>query len=137
MRLVVDTGVLVSYTIGPTTRLTALIDEMIRRYVLLYSAQTMAELVDVLDRSKFDRYVSRNSRLQFIRRYMEIGNLVDVRVRIQASADPRDDKFLELAVDGMADAIVASDTDLTVLHPFRGIDILTPTEFATLHSVGR
>jgi predicted nucleic acid-binding protein len=34
-----------------------------------------------------------------------------------------------LAVDGNADYIVTGDADLLVLHPFRGIQILTPKDF--------
>ncbi len=48
---------------------------------------------------------------------------------IRACRDPKDDKFLEVAVHGRADAIVTGDEDLLVLHPLRGIAILTPREY--------
>lgn len=41
----------------------------------------------------------------------------------------KDDKFLELAVNGWAGSIVNGDADLFALDPFRGIPILTPTLF--------
>ena len=44
--------------------------------------------------------------------------------------DPKDDKFLELAVNGRADVIVSGDADLLVLEAFRDIPILTPAAFA-------
>jgi predicted nucleic acid-binding protein len=43
--------------------------------------------------------------------------------------DPKDDKFLEVAVAGEADVIVSGDEDLLVLHPFAGIPILPPADF--------
>ena len=43
--------------------------------------------------------------------------------------DPKDDKFLEVAVHGRAELILTGDTDLLVLHPFRGIAILTPADY--------
>jgi predicted nucleic acid-binding protein len=43
--------------------------------------------------------------------------------------DPRDDKFLEAAVNGHADVLVSGDKDLLQLHPFRGIAILTPSDY--------
>jgi len=49
--------------------------------------------------------------------------------RIRACRDPTDDMFLELAVNGTADAIVSGDPDLLTLHPFRGIPILAPAAF--------
>jgi predicted nucleic acid-binding protein len=37
--------------------------------------------------------------------------------------------FLELALSGKADAIISSDPDLLILHPFENIDIISPKEF--------
>ena len=56
--------------------------------------------------------------------------LVDVDMKIVACRDPKDDKFLELAVNGHADVIVSGDVDLLVLDTFRGIRIIiTPAAF--------
>jgi putative PIN family toxin of toxin-antitoxin system len=52
--------------------------------------------------------------------------LVPITERIAACRDPKDDKFLELAVNGHADLIVSGDADLLALNPFRGIPIITP-----------
>jgi len=54
---------------------------------------------------------------------------VPVFTTIRVCRDPRDDKFLELAVDGRADLILTGDSDLLTLHPFRGIAILTPAQY--------
>jgi uncharacterized protein len=43
--------------------------------------------------------------------------------------DLKDDKFLELAVNGRAGLIVSGDADLLALDPFRGISIVTPALF--------
>jgi len=43
--------------------------------------------------------------------------------------DPKDNKFLELAVSGGATHLISGDNDLLVLHPFRGIQIMTPQMF--------
>ena len=45
---------------------------------------------------------------------------------VRACRDPRDDKFLELAVNGEATLIVTGDNDLLSLNPFRDIPIITP-----------
>jgi len=52
--------------------------------------------------------------------------LVKVPYPIQACRDPRDDKFLEVAVYGEADLILTGGADLLALHPFRGVRILSP-----------
>jgi uncharacterized protein len=89
----------------------------------------MAELSDVLTRPKFDRYLALDQRREFFRQIQEIVVWISIRSRIHACRDPRDDKFLELAVNGEADAVVTGDTDLLALDPFRGIAILTPAEW--------
>jgi predicted nucleic acid-binding protein len=43
--------------------------------------------------------------------------------------DPRDNQFLALALAAEADIVVSSDEDLLVLHPWRGIPVVTPVEF--------
>jgi putative PIN family toxin of toxin-antitoxin system len=55
--------------------------------------------------------------------------MVDIPFPIRACRDPRDDKFLEVAVHGHADLIVTGDADLLALNPFQGIAILTPAEY--------
>jgi uncharacterized protein len=55
--------------------------------------------------------------------------MVAITERIVACRDPKDDKFLELAVNGHADLIVTGDADLLALNPFREISIVTPAAF--------
>ena len=43
--------------------------------------------------------------------------------------DAKDDKFLEVAVNGKADYLITGDRDLLVLHPFREIQIVSPATF--------
>jgi len=43
--------------------------------------------------------------------------------------DPKDNKYLELAVAANASCIVTGDQDLLVLNPFRNIPILTSADF--------
>ena len=42
---------------------------------------------------------------------------------------PRITSFLELAVSGLATAIISGDNDLLILHPFQGISILSVKTF--------
>ena len=96
---------------------------------VLFSPDTLQELNDVLARKKFDKYVDLDDRKRFLAAVVEIGVMVGTTETIRICRDPRDDKFLELAVSGTATCIVSGDQDLLVLHPFRGIPILTPTQF--------
>ena len=55
--------------------------------------------------------------------------MVLITERVEICRDPRDDKFLELALAGRADFLLTGDADLLALHPFRGTTILTPTAY--------
>ena len=46
--------------------------------------------------------------------------------------DTQDNKFLELALSGKGSLIITGDSDLLVLHPFRGIAIVGPQSFVVL-----
>jgi putative PIN family toxin of toxin-antitoxin system len=96
---------------------------------VLVSEATFTELAGVLGRPKFDRYVTREEREQFLAMLLREVTVVEITEEIRACRDPKDDKFLELAVSGGASCLVTGDQDLLVLNPFRGIPILTPAQF--------
>jgi predicted nucleic acid-binding protein len=55
--------------------------------------------------------------------------MVPVTATVVECRDPQDNKFLELAVSGLATHLITGDGDLLALHPFRGIAIVTPQGF--------
>lgn len=99
----------------------------------LMSEETLAELSDVLARPKFDRYVTREDRQQFLRLLGGIVRVIAITQRISACRDPKDDKFLDVALNGEAQLILTGDRDLLELHPFHGVEILKPADFLDRH----
>jgi putative PIN family toxin of toxin-antitoxin system len=102
--------------------------------VLYTCEQELAELAEVLNRSSFERYLTRSDRDKFLVLLRERSQIVRIDGIIGTSLgppcrDPNDDFILFLAVAAQADVIVASDRDLLVLHPWRDIAILTPAQF--------
>jgi putative PIN family toxin of toxin-antitoxin system len=67
--------------------------------------------------------------MEFLAVLLRGARLVEVTVHVVECRDPRDNKFLELAISGNAECIVSGDQDLLVLHPFRGISIVKPRDF--------
>ena len=65
--------------------------------------------------------MTEEERERFLRSLLRDAELIEIKQKIQACRDPKDDKFLELAVSG--------DEDVLSLDPFRGIPILTPEKF--------
>ena len=87
------------------------------------------EIAEVLRRSKFDRYVKRKTREEFLRAFILEAVFVEIIKTIQVCRDPKDNKFLELAVNGNTSHLITGDEDLLTLNPFQGISILTPNQF--------
>jgi putative PIN family toxin of toxin-antitoxin system len=96
---------------------------------ILFSEATFNEFTDVYVRPKFDRYISLEKRLVTLDDLAGFIELTNVSVTIKACRDPKDDKYLELAIQTDATCIITGDKDLLVLHPFRGIPILSPADF--------
>lgn len=53
-------------------------------------------------------------------------------LRVNDCRDPKDDKYLELALAAGAEIIVSSDADLLVLDPWRGVRIVRPASYLAL-----
>ena len=96
---------------------------------LLVSAETLEELESVLFRAKFDAYLSLHERIAFFDALRLSAAFIESVAPISACRDPKDDKFLALALAGQAGFILTGDQDLLTLHPFRDIDILTPRQY--------
>ena len=69
-----------------------------------------------------------SQRERFLGRFVRDAEIVEIRERVRACRDPKDDEVLEAAVNGLADCVVTGDADLLALDPFRGIRIQTPSE---------
>jgi uncharacterized protein len=126
---VLDTNVIVSALLVPRGGPGRVLTEIEGRASLLASEPTLAELRDVLNRPKFEKIVSAEARNEFLNRYGGAVRMVPISSSIRVCRDPRDDKFLELAIDGEADAIITGDQDLLALNPFQGIRIVSPRAF--------
>lgn len=128
-RVVLDTNVLISGLLSTTSTPARAVERAISDGQLLASTATLRELMTKLLSPKFDRYVPRERRDGLLLRLAPLIEIVEVVQRVQASRDPDDDKFLEVAINGRADVIVSGDGDLLDLNPFRGIAILSPAAY--------
>jgi|SRR5271156_2491604 len=128
-RVVADTNILVSQLILPESLPAHVMAQVALRSVLLFSESTMYELADVLSRPKFDRYVGREARKGFIQRIGKIAEFVPIVQTVHECRDPKDDKFLEVAWNGLADMIITGDADLLGMPQWREIAILSPADY--------
>jgi uncharacterized protein len=127
--LVLDANVFVSAIISNQSKARQAFDRAVDTGTILMSDSVFSEISEVLLRPKFDRYIDRAKRQNFIEDLLEIVNFVEITRQISECRDPKDNKYLELAVCGGAKLIVSGDNDLLVLNPFRGITILNIQAF--------
>ena len=128
-RFVFDTNVIVSALLIKKSTAREALDRARSVGIILLSVEVIEELREILGRPAFDRYIDEEDRLKFLALLVKEATLVEITENIKKCRDPKDDKFLELAVNGSANLILSGDRDLQVLHPFRNIPIISPREF--------
>ena len=131
LRIVIDTNIFISGLLLSASKAQQVFDIVTESQILLMSDSTFAEICKTLIRPKFDKYVSWEKRLNFIGSLQQKAEVINITETITTCRDPKDNKFLELAVSGKADLIITGDQDLLILNPFENIEIITVNEFLT------
>lgn len=125
-RAVLDTNILISgllYGGKPQQIIDLLIED---RFIAVVSPILIAELQDVLAK-KFKFSDERLSQVES--EIDELFQLVHPNIIVDAQRDQDDNRVLEAALEGRCDFIVTGDIELLNLKVFRGITILTPSQF--------
>jgi putative PIN family toxin of toxin-antitoxin system len=128
-----DISTLVSAALRPGSVPALAFARALASYEVCVSAATLAELVEVMRRPKFDRYLplpDREDLVAVVRQHGRSFDVPDLMVQgITECRDAKDVKFLALALACEALVLVSSDQDLLCLQPFRGVEVLAPTAF--------
>jgi len=126
--IVLDTNVLISAIVfgrDPRTILEKVIAGKVR---CVLSFAILDELRDVLQRPKFG--FTLEQAITVVEELRAVCEIVNPTRRLRTiKTDPTDNRILECALEGRADAIVTGDAHLLKLKEFRGILIVTPAEF--------
>jgi len=138
-KVVIDTSCLVRAALRPDSVPDQAVTLALSGFQLCASSEALHELEVVLQRQRFNSYVSITSRNAFIasiRSHAQIFTLTDsARSDLKECCRDENDEFiLALALAAEADVIVSSDHDLLALHPWRGIPIVTPAQFVAQFS---
>jgi len=108
---VIDTNTLISAFLLPKSTSRQTIDKAILIGIIAVSDETINEFADTFIRSK----------------------LIKPKVLITACRDPKDNKFLELAISSKAECIITGDQDLLILNPFENISIVSAATFLAIN----
>jgi uncharacterized protein len=100
---------------------------------LILSQEVEDEYREVIFRPKFDRFASVERRRRILDIVVFAAERIEPSESIRECRDPKDDKYLALAVAGRADVVVSGDVrHLLSMNPWRGIPILSPAGFLAL-----
>jgi uncharacterized protein len=132
LRAVLDTNVLASALI----RRQGVTGQVLRHlrdggFTVVYSVPMMVELVEVLSRPQMQRkyHIHSDDITALINLVRLRGELVSPERHNDACRDPKDNRFLEAAIEGEADVIVSGDADLLDMREFETIPIHSVAEF--------
>jgi putative PIN family toxin of toxin-antitoxin system len=131
LRLVIDTNILISGLMAVNSLPQQVFDYATSQAILLISNEVQSEIENVISRPKLQKYITLEQRNKFLTELSQQVERVTINQQIRACRDPKDDKFLELAVCGEANYIITGDADLLDLHPFQNISILKAASFLT------
>ncbi|MBL1209256.1 putative toxin-antitoxin system toxin component, PIN family [Geminocystis sp. GBBB08] len=134
IRLVLDTNILISSILAPNSIPSQVLNWGENEGNILYSTDTLSELLSVLSRDKFAKYIEPKE-INGLRERIKINwYYVSIIQRVTLCRDEKDNKFIDLALNGSASHIITGDNDLLVLHPIQDISILNPRDFWNLIS---
>ena len=130
MKIVLDTNILVSAIgwEGPPARILRACRA--GRFSLLTSPQLLEELTKVLTYLKLQVFAKHEDLPQILEWLYSPERLVFPRRTIQVIAsDPSDNRVLEVATEGRAEAVISGDDHLLGLRVFERMPILTAAAF--------
>ena len=131
LRVVIDTNILISGLMSVNSLPQQVFDYATSQAILLISDEVQSEIENVISRPKLQKYITLERRTKFLSELSQQVERVTINQQIRACRDPKDDKFLDLAVCGEANYIITGDTDLLDLHPFQNISIIKAANFLT------
>lgn len=130
LRIVIDNNVWISAALKPSSDVGAAVIRAAQEAVIIAAE---VELAKTLAKPKLSKRLTEADRHRVYANAVHLSRIMPItECGITDCRHPPDNKFLELAASAKADIILTGDNDLLVLHPWRGIAILSPLQFLAL-----
>jgi putative PIN family toxin of toxin-antitoxin system len=130
-KIVLDTNVIVSAQIGNSYPRQVVFDYVLSKKVeILLSNAIFQEYVEVLRRPKFYQYPHFITKAEIVLNKLdELAFLPITNLKLSIIRDEPDNRFLELAVSGVADFLITGNNRDFLLRSYESVKIVSPEEF--------
>jgi putative PIN family toxin of toxin-antitoxin system len=129
VRIVIDTNVLIS-AIFWTGKPKQLLNKVRHRKVTFITSENLlAELKEVLMRKDKPFKLSDEEADRIVSAMRTLAETVPTHSQVDVCQDERDNKVIECALDGKAECIISGDLHLLGLESFRGVSMMTVSDF--------
>jgi putative PIN family toxin of toxin-antitoxin system len=127
-RLIIDTNLWISFLI---TKDYKQLDNLLKtgRIKILFSLESLEEILSVVNRSKFKKYFSKADIEELYDLFDFYGETIDVTSIVDLCRDSKDNFLLSLAKDSKADYLITGDKDLLDLKKISKTKIMTITDY--------
>jgi putative PIN family toxin of toxin-antitoxin system len=127
-KIIIDSNIWISFLL---TRDYLKFDKIIAdaELTLIFSQELVDEFLEVTRRNKFKKYFDIKDVENLLLKIKNRAIIVDVKSKVKACRDPKDDFLLSLAIDGKATHIITGDKDLLAMKKYSKTEILTMTEY--------
>jgi uncharacterized protein len=133
--VVLDTNVVVRAAFRRNTDSSNLLARARRgEFQTAISTPTIRELETTFRYQHVERRLiwSEAERDAFVRRYVEASIRLEPRLLLSVVRDPRDNRFVELAIEADAAFLVTTDKDLLDLDQYQGVGMVTEAQFVAI-----
>ncbi len=133
MKVVLDSNVWLSaiFWEGEASKIIELADE--NRIEIIVSRNILDEIALVLNReSKFQKFLTNRNQniVDILKTILVISKISDIKSRVHViKKHPQDNMILEVAIDGKVDFIISYNKHVLDIRKFRGIKIISPSDF--------
>jgi len=131
IKVVIDTNVLISAGVSkdgnPAQIFELLLIEAIENYT---SEEIILEVIDVFNRPKFTNIITGTDKKFIINKYKFLSkNIIPKQKFNIVKDDPKDNKFIDCAVEANAEFLISGDPHLLEIKKFQEIKVVSPKEF--------
>ncbi|MBI2026562.1 MAG: putative toxin-antitoxin system toxin component, PIN family [Deltaproteobacteria bacterium] len=131
-RVIVDTNIVISGLLSSKGASARILDLWIRgQFIAITSKDIENEYVSALQYHRIKKRLgeSLNEAVSLLKQLISKGERIKVKSKLKIFSDPKDDIFIQTAVDGSADSIVTGDLVMLKVVSHNNILIMSPSQF--------